>query len=167
MMRQVFFKIGFMQLLVLVLGLVSCSSNKEPIQKIGFIENVKVFEEFEMKKDYDKKIENDLKNEVNILDSLQLQINRLSINNETSKIDIIKQEYFSKQEQYNKLFQELSSKYTTEVNNRLNEYIESFSEENNFDILLGSGGQGNVMFTKKEVNVTDKLIEYINKKYSN
>ena len=147
--------------------IISCSQNQTIVQKIGFIENVKVFEEFEMKKDYDAKIQANLKSEIKILDSLQILSNKMEIQGNLELFKSVTQEYYQKQEQYNQLFQNLSSKYTQEVNSRLNEYIKDFSNEKDFDIILGSGGEGNVMFTKEKYNITDELIKYINKKYSN
>tara|TARA_R110002072_G_scaffold303135_1_gene495208 strand:- start:7436 stop:7924 length:489 start_codon:yes stop_codon:yes gene_type:complete len=144
----------------------SCKSSNNS-QKIGFMENIKVFEEFTMKKDYDLKIEEDISKEVQVLDSIQLLVNKMSIQGNQENLKQLKQEYFQKQEQYNQLFKNLSTKYTTEVNDRLNGYIKDFSNKKGYDIILGSGGEGNVMFTKEKINITDELIIYINEKYSN
>ena len=144
----------------------SCKSSNNS-QKIGFMENIKVFEEFTMKKDYDLKIEEDISKEVQVLDSIQLLVNKMRIQGNQENLKQLKQEYFQKQEQYNQLFKNLSTKYTTEVNDRLNGYIKDFSNKKGYDIILGSGGEGNVMFTKEKINITDELIIYINEKYSN
>ena len=69
-------------------------------------------------------------------------------------------------QQYNHKFQENSTRYTQEVNERLNQYIEQYAEENGYDFILGSNGQGNVMYAKKENNVTDDLIKYINNEFN-
>jgi len=158
---------SIIQSLFIILIITGCGNKNTSFQKIGFMENVKVFEEFEMKKDYDKKIESDLKLEVAILDSIQLLVNKLNIQENREDLNLAKEAYYTKQKQYNQLFQELSSKYTSEVNNRLNDYIKEFSEKNKYAIILGSGGEGNVMYTKDGINITEELIEFINKKYKN
>ena len=58
------------------LMLVSCSS-EDRLKSIGFMQNIKVFEEFAMKKDYDKIMEDEMKNEMNLLDSLGVLLNAL------------------------------------------------------------------------------------------
>lgn len=159
-MRTVYF------ISAIALALLTSCSNETNSQRIVFMENIQVFEEFEMKKDYDEKIGEDLNVQTAYLDSIEILINKESVIGNTSSIESLKRHYYQKQEEYNKVFQDLSSKYTGEVHKRLNEYLKMYAKEKNYDVILGSGGQGNVMYINEEDNISEDLISYINKKYS-
>lgn len=134
-----------------------------------FMENVKVFENFEMKKDYDKMIENEMTPQQKALDSLGLVLESYSKSGSRDSMSIFKvrKEYYVSQKLFEKKFNELSQKYTNEVYTRLNEYIKAYGKEKKYDLILGSTGQGNVMFVSEAHDITEDLIKYINQKYKN
>ena len=135
------------------------------IQKIVFLENGKVFEGFEMKLDYDKLMEKDMKNESVRLDSLGFILNQSGLI-DSLEVYRLRKEYYITEELYNKKFEQLSKQYTAEVNERLNGYIEEYAKEMGYSLILGSGGSGNVMYVDPKDNVTEELIKYINEKYA-
>ncbi len=156
-------KIQYFSAVVLCVILFSCGDNK--LGMIGFMENAKVFEGFEMKKDYDKRIEFDMAMEVKLLDSLELQVGQETQTGDSLSVFRLRKQLYVAKQQYTQKFQKKSDQYTKEVNDRLNGFIEDFSKENGYDFILGSNGQGNVMYAVKEKNITEDLISYINKKY--
>ncbi len=145
--------------------LVSCTEEKKN-DLIGFMENARVFEEFEMKKDYDKRIEEDMSAETRLLDSLELQLGQVIQVGDSLKAYQLRRQHYVVEQQYSQKFQENSTRYTQEVNERLNSYIEKFSEENGYDFILGSNGQGNVMYANKQKNISDELIKFINSEFN-
>lgn len=151
--------------LSMALMLSSCGSESSE-GKIGFMDNVRVFEEFEMKKDYDQRMEVELRSEVNQLDSLERKINTMISLQDTIELFRVRKEYYVLEQQYQQKFESLATRYTNEVNDRLNGYIKKYSEKNGYDFILGSGGQGNVMYVKENKEVTEKLIEFINKEFN-
>lgn len=151
-------------LLTIMFGLFSCGEEKPG--GIGFMENARVFEDFEMKKDYDKRIEEDMSAETKLLDSLELQLGQVMQSGDSLKAYQLRRQHYVVEQQYNEKFQENSNRYTQEVNDRLNKYIEKYSEENGYDFILGSNGQGNVMYANKENNVTEDLIKFINSEFN-
>ena len=149
----------------MTLLITSCGGGDTSSQKIVFMENGTVFESFEMKQDYDKRMEKEMKKESLFLDSLGVILNSGSIT-DSLKIYQLRKEYYVSEEIFNKKVEQLSTQYTTEVNDRLNSYIKEYAEEKGYDIILGSGGSGNIMHVREEDNVTQDLIKYINKKYT-
>jgi len=149
--------------LVLALSVFSCS--QESKSKIGFMENARVFEEFEMKKDYDNRIEEDMSLEVKFMDSLELVIDQVIESGDSLKVLRLKKQYFAVEQKYRQKFDENSSRYTQEVNDRLNEYVEKYAEQEGLDFILGSYGQGNLMYANDSKNISDDLIKYINSMY--
>lgn len=60
----------------------------------------------------------------------------------------------------------LAADYTDKIWKQLNAYISDFGRENDFDLILGMQGNGSVMFVKEENNITESVIEYVNRKYN-
>lgn len=153
--------------LILLLGAVSCGSEVEvKSQKIAFIESSEVFESFAMKKDYDVKIEADLKALGEKVDSLAGILNQNTGNLDSLRIYELRRIYYVAENNFKVKFDELSTTYTAEVNTRLNKYIEEYGKENGYNFILGSSGQGNVMYVGESDNITKDMIKYVNKKYS-
>lgn len=132
---------------------------------IVYMDSFKVFEEFQMKKDYDVKLESDLKNEIAQLDSLSKSIENKSKSLDTLGLYKLRTEYYFIEQNYNNKFQELSQQYTREVNSRLNEYVKDYSKKHSYDFVLGNSGQGTIMYADSSKNITESLIKYINEVY--
>lgn len=151
-------------ILSLTLMLFSCSEDeKVSEQSIVYMNSYEVFEGFEMKKDYDLKIESDLKKDALFLDSLAIRIENAGA--DTLGLYRARTDYYVAKQTYDRKFEELSGQYTKEVNSRLNKYIKEFSEKHNYDMVIASQGQGNVMYVSDKMDVTKELLKYINKKY--
>jgi outer membrane protein len=132
---------------------------------IVFMDNARVFEEFDMKKEYDTRIQKDLQLEAAQLDSLRFRIQSGGTNLGNEALQQLQQYYYQLEQRYNEHFNTLSTQYTSEVNERLNEYVDSYARQKGYDMIVGSGGQGNVMYVDSTLNITDDLIKYINKKF--
>lgn len=162
------YKILFFTSVVVIAGLVvwlflskdqSTVSNKETV----VIDSFKVFEGFQLKKDYDAKIEKEFAAEKAQLDSMGYKFNTLK---NPLEIDALKKDFVLRKRQFDEKFQAVSQKYTNEVYERLNTYIKEYGKKNKLGVIIGSNGQGNVMYRDDAMDVTEKLITFINEKYS-
>lgn len=160
-MRIIFLFVGF-----IVVLFSSCKENTNTSSKSAYINSVKVFEEFSMKLEYDSILQTDLTAESFILDSLDKRIKFFESMNKIKDINTVKNEYKYYQDQYNQKFQQLANNYTSKVNQKLNEYIKSYGDSMNYDFIFGTNGSGNIMYSKKNLDITDSLVNYINKEYS-
>lgn len=141
--------------------IVSCKDAETP-KKIVFMDSFRVFEEFEMKKDYDKKIEEELGEQKKQL--IQME-NELKTESDAKKL-LLKQTEFNKFRQiFDQKFNEISGKYTNAVNLELNKHIKKYGIDKKLDLILGTDGQGNVMYIDTNSNITVDLIKYINQEY--
>ena len=52
-----------------------------------------------------------------------------------------------------------------QVWNRLNTYIQEYGKEHNHKIILGTQGDGNIMYADDFNDVTSQLVTYVNSKY--
>ncbi len=49
--------------------------------------------------------------------------------------------------------------------NKINEFINRYGDEKGYSVILGANGQGNVMYVKGTSDVTQAVIEELNKEY--
>jgi len=54
---------------------------------------------------------------------------------------------------------------TQTVYNDINDYIEEYGKEHNYKIILGATGGGNILYAEKAIEITDKILEGLNKEY--
>jgi len=48
---------------------------------------------------------------------------------------------------------------------RLNPYIAEYGKEKGYAYIYGANGTGNVLYADEGEDITDELIEYVNKRY--
>jgi len=131
--------------------------------KTVFMDSFLVFEEFEMKKDYDKRLEGEIGTEQAALDALGAQLNATT---DPLKIAALKKEFTVKKLAFDEKFNAVSQQYTSEVYKRLNDYIKAYGKKHHYGVILGSNGQGSVMYVDEKQDVTKDLIKYINQQYA-
>lgn len=148
------------------------SSINQP--KIAYVQTDKVYNEFTYKKELEAKYDEVITYRKRILDSLEIQINAISVNiqNSTHKREENIQTYQYLAMQYQekkKIFEEdnveMNQKYTEQIWTQLNKYIEEYGKNSNIDFIYGANGAGNIMHANKTYDQTEKLIAYVNERY--
>jgi outer membrane protein len=153
---------------VLFLFLIGCKN--EP--KIVFVQTQILIEEFNMTKDLNKDLNNTLNPKKMRLDSLNLELGLLS-NEIKSEKDLVSDPRFtSKRDEFQYLLENfenekstMTQQYHQQVVTQLNQYLQEFGKEKNYDVILGATGDGSIMYGKEELNVTEEALEFINAKY--
>lgn len=51
------------------------------------------------------------------------------------------------------------------VYNKVNDFIERFGERKGYKVILGANGQGNVLFVKDRIDITQEVIKELNREY--
>ena len=75
------------------------------------------------------------------------------------------QQIGSYQQAIQKQIQEEDQKATQTVINDINDYVKAFGEKNNYRIIFGAGGSGNIMYADEAADLTDEVLEGLNKDY--
>ena len=86
----------------------------------------------------------------------------------------LKQQLLSnKQQQVNnyqqavqKQIQEEDKKVTQTVINDINDYVTEYGKKHNYKVIFGASGGGNIMYADKGTDLTDKVLEGLNKEFS-
>lgn len=155
--------------MVLALGIIIFLAfyiaNLSEKKEFVYVDNIKLFNGFNMSKDlsdlHNKKIQIQSKQ----VDSLYQQFQfHIKAKNE-AEMKNTQQLLQNADQQLNEQKQYVSTEVSQQVWNRLNEYIKEFSKDNGYTIVLGTQGNGNVMYAKEAIDITPAILEYANLKY--
>lgn len=151
--------------LALCLGVVNlCLTFLRPAdQKVVFADSVRLFNEFDMKKEMEKEYDMELQSLKRYTDSIKALIDTKggAIGSNNKLVD----KYNLLRAQFNDRFQEARTNINTTGWKRLNPIIFKFGKEHDYEVIVGGNGMGAVLFGKPTVDITDALIKYINKEY--
>ncbi|MEL6559869.1 MAG: OmpH family outer membrane protein [Bacteroidota bacterium] len=125
----------------------------------AFINNQQVFQGFEGRKELHEKLEAVITSHQLVLDSLYALAKQTP---STELIEIINQ----KSEQFRNQELALSERYTQQAWIQINDYLNEFGKSNNYQMIFGANGEGNLMYANQAHNATQSVIEFMNKKYN-
>nr|WP_255398721.1 MULTISPECIES: OmpH family outer membrane protein [unclassified Flavobacterium] len=151
--------------LLFFLGLISC------FILINFKENIKIatvntdilFDKFIMTQELKRVGEREFNTRKIKLDSLYSVLESQSVSENKRQI-LIKQFILEKDElvEFNQNF---TAGESLKIWSRIQSYIEEFSKENKYQLIIGSENKTPVLYTDERIDVTQDLLKYINKRY--
>ena len=124
-------------------------------KKQAYIENFKLYESFEAKKQLEEKLINTKAANKMRLDSL-----KLLITDQQTELYYRQQKAIIEKEE-----EQLAVKYNTQIWNQLNDYIKEYGIANGYEFIHGATGSGSMMYANEKLNITDEVIKYANQKY--
>jgi outer membrane protein len=142
--------------------------------KVVFVDNIRLFNEFSLKKELEVKLNGIKKVREATLDSMQLYLEMKGKQiDETKKIDntviqdfeMVKQQFRLKMKQTDEDNAALTKQYDEQIWKQLNEYVKKYAVENSYDFVLGSSGNGNLMHAGETFDVTTAVVEFVNAAY--
>lgn len=167
----------FLTLLILCLGLAGWNSFNTP--KIAFVRSAIVVDKYlgmiEARKLTESKIGTWQAN----IDTLSLDFER-SINNyqqayrqlsskERMERESILKRQQEKLEQYKQTMgqkaEEENEKMIQGVLNQINSFVENYSKENGYDVVLGVTMSGNILYGTEAIDITDEVLQGLNNSY--
>lgn len=168
-MKNVFY------LTLLVIAFTSCQKQ----QKIGFIDNGEVINNYQEKKDleekYKKKDETFQKKTDSISKAFQLEAQDFQLksknmpqNQAQQKYDELgqKQQYLRQQVQFEQ--QQLQQQFNTEIDSiisKVSKFVEDYGKKNGYTFILGKNEAGSVMFGTEENDLTKTITDALNESY--
>ena len=69
------------------------------------------------------------------------------------------------QEAIQKKIQEEDKKVTQTVINDINDYIKEYGKDNNYKIIFGASGGGNIMYADESTDLTEEVLKGLNAEY--
>jgi outer membrane protein len=144
------------------------------IQKTGYIETTVVFDEFEMKKELQVKLQQDLQTKQYFIDSLmfvlQTMNNQLSSTPNPSSADIqkfqqVQNVYMQQKELFDSYSYEKTAQFDAQIIDQMSQYVRDYGKKNGYDYIFGADGSGAIMYAPDAANITKDVIIYINATY--
>lgn len=159
------FKILVVVNVVLMIALIaflvfnSLDSNK----RIVYADNNKLFDNFIMTKEMKRIGEKEFNTRKLGLDSLYIKLQSPTISQEEKKILLT--QFTQGKEEFEQFNQNFASEESTKIWVRIHGYVNEFSEEKKYKLVVGSDKNGSVLYADEKIDITEELLAYINKKY--
>ena len=141
-------------------------NGKNKHQDYVYVDNVRLFNGFNMSKDMSKIHTKKIKIQTKKVDSLY-QVFQLNIKAKfgQEQLKIAQQKLQVEDQKLTEIKQNFSTNVTQQVWDRLNNYIEEYGEAHSYKIILGTQGGGNVMYANDATDITNDILNYANGKY--
>ncbi|MBS1586005.1 MAG: OmpH family outer membrane protein [Bacteroidetes bacterium] len=156
-------------LLISCFALLISAWNSFKIRKTGYVDTIRLFNEYKMKLDLEKKedavllkIKSDADSLKNIHDMLMKAQGK-----DTMSIRHIEIQIAALSGNFNEEYTRSNKAINDEVWKRLNPEIDEFAKDKGLDLLIGANGMGTVLYGSKDKDMTSDLIRFVNEKYTN
>lgn len=146
------------------------------LPRIAVVRSGEVLERFQGMKEVGKISESRVTEYRSVLDSMQgdlyTSIKELSHassrekSQKESSVTLKKQTLERVSAQLSKKAEEENTRLTTAAMTQFNAFVQKFAEEKGYDVVLGVTLSGNVLYAGKSQDITEEIIEGLNKNYS-
>lgn len=75
------------------------------------------------------------------------------------------QQFIQGKEELEEFNQTFAAEQSTQIWSRIKSYSIEFSKEKKYQLIIGSDAKQNILFADENIDVTNELLNYINKKY--
>jgi outer membrane protein len=140
--------------------------------RTAYIEVAKVYDAFKMKKELEGKFTTVELFRKSVLDSLELNLQLLSVEFDKTKCEETKTTFLQKKQEYlgiKKQYEEdnaaASQQYTEQIFTQLNQYITEYGKEHGYKYIFGAEGSGSLMYANDSENITEEITTYVNDQY--
>lgn len=147
---------------LLLLAAFGCGTQQNG--KYAFVDNVRLFNGFDGRKELQKHLDTLVNRQNEQVDSIKLQL--VNFKNNPAVFQQQAAMFKQLQEELMLIRQEKEKQYTDQVWKQLNEYVKEYSEKNRLEVVFGGSGNGSIMFASKNIDITDDVLIFANKKYA-
>jgi outer membrane protein len=131
-----------------------------------------LFDQFDMKKEYQKKYQSITTEKQKSLDSLTILLRNYSAREaqltkaELDQARMVNKMLIIKQNAFEDENAKITAEYDKEVISRLLLYSKEFSKERGYDVVFGNDGTGAVLYNSEAIDVTKEFVDYVNQSYA-
>lgn len=129
---------------------------------IVYVDSNALFNNFQMTKELKIDGEKELRMKTNQIDSLQNLLK--SVSDENTKSLLI-QRLISKKQEVEAFQNEFTQLNTQKIWAKIDTYTKDFAEAEDYDFIIGFNRKEQLLYGKKDKDITKLLLNYINKKY--
>lgn len=140
-------------------------------RKVAYFDYAEVHEGCNLKKNLESDLEKVVSARKSQLDSLNLELtllsNKVQSDNadqeELDRFEDMKSRFLTLQNTFEQENYRLKEEYFNQIRKSINEKAKSFGETNGYDYLFSAVGDGALMYADKGQDVTDQMLEYVNR----
>lgn len=132
--------------------------------KTAYVDTSKLYNGFTLKKELEQRAEAIDRSRQNRLDSLQLEIRKSGGAGGRASAEL--------EEAYARLNQQFSEDnalilkgFNEQIWKHLNQYVQDYGREHDYAFIYGGDGTGTLMYAGGKKNITDEVLNYVNRKY--
>ncbi len=166
-----------LSVVIIVLGVVSCQQS----QKMGFVDNSVLINDYQEKKDIEAKLKTKIAAYEKRRDSLsqvfQLDVKAAEVKARSmsqANLQKLQQEFQQKEQvisqqlqfEQQQIAQESQSKNDSLIK-KVRDFVKEYGKTNGYNFILGSNEAGSVMYGTEEVDLTQTILEALNEAYKN
>lgn len=143
--------------------------------KAGYVIIQDIYNQFDLKKDLQKKYEVSHSARKKRLDSIAMNVRMIGEKidaekgKDTADIGLYKRmriEYFENKQRLEQDDSTQLKQYDDEILGRLNQYIKDYGNENHYQFIFGNAGNGSLMQADESLNITALVTQYVNERYA-
>ncbi len=159
MQKRIFF-ISFLLIAfftIILFGYIQKSSSS-----IVYVDSNTLFNDFQMTRELKTDGEKELRRKTSQIDSLQNLLQSASDENTKS---FLLQSIISKKQEIEAFQNEFTQLSTQKIWSKIDTYTKDFAEAEDYDFIIGFNRKEQLLYGKKDKDITKLLLNYINKKY--
>lgn len=134
-------------------------------KKIGVVDAVKLFDQFNMKKELESREKVKLEEFKKKLDSVGTQVKLAHAAHSDDQEKSLMNVYNEVGRQLEIEFKRGNKEINEQVWKRLNPLMEEYGRMNKLHLIIGANGMGSVLFNDEYYDLTGDVVNYANKKY--
>lgn len=135
------------------------------VERVVVVDVIRVFNEFKLKKDLEKRVETPLSALSGQIDSMKALFENAQQRNDEKAVQSYGQDLYRLQQQAQGAYELSNKNINDQVWKRLNPLIDEFGKEHKYRVIIGANGMGSVLYNDKAIDETDDLIKFVNSKY--
>jgi outer membrane protein len=167
---------SFLFSIITFISIISCQQSN----KIGFVDNAKLINEYQEKIEVQKKLQEKIKlyelKRDSVRQSFQLEINEAELKSRSmsqAELQKLSQELQQKDQIINQRDQfdqqqiaQESQRQNDSLIKKVRSFVENYGLNHGYDYILGSNEAGSVMYGKKSNDLTQTILDALNEKYA-
>lgn len=141
-------------------------------RKEAYVNTTSLYDGFALKKELEEKYSKVQLARQNLLDSIKYKIQYISLKGpamseqEKQLVNDLQRSYLYKEKEFSDENAVTAQQYSEQIWKQINQFVDDYGKKNNYDLILGATGQGNIMFAKQQDDITKEVTDYINRRYS-
>lgn len=136
-------------------------------KKIGVVDAVRLFDQFNMKKELEAKAKVKLQSLGKQMDSVESMLNMAKATKDEDQIKKMSYAYQYTRGAVEAEFKKSNDEINDQVWKRLNMAMDTYGKDKKVHLIIGANGMGSVLYNDDYYDLTDDAIKYVNKKYEN